>query len=180
MISTDAKQAISAVLFSDESVLASSEAQVTGYHPKDSFLTSLHAGLRDNLFLTQWRLISYMPHNKNISSLPYETSEFLVQKSLTSKKLLTRHFTQVSSSLEASPFTVYSADKGFVKQFEELVFSGTKIPSKRETATRSKDNSNGFLMFKCSECGALNFDPKDSPKSPYKDQCMKCLREFKG
>jgi hypothetical protein len=121
-----------------------------------------------------------MPHNKNISSLPYETSEFLVQKSLTGKKVLTRHFTQVPVSLGASPFTVYSADKGFVKQFEALVFSGVKIPSKRETATRTEDNSNGFLMFKCSECGALNFDPKDSPKSPYKDDCMTCLREFKS
>lgn len=180
MTYTEAKRAVSDVLFSNETVLASSEAQVTGYHPKDSFLTSLHAGLRNTLFLTQWRLISYMPHNKNISSLPYETSEFLVQKSLTGKKILTRHFTQVSLSLGASPFTVYSADKNFVKQFEALVFSGAKIPSERETATKSKDNSNGFLMFKCSECGALNFDPKESPKSPHEDICLKCLREFKS
>ena len=121
-----------------------------------------------------------MHHNRNISSLPYETSEFQVQKGLTSKKALTRHFTQVDLSLEVSPFTVYSVDKGFIKHFEELVFSGTKIPSRRETAARSKDNSNGFLMFKCSECGALNFDPKDSPKSSYKDECIKCLRKFKS
>ena len=180
MISSEAKRAISGVLFSNETVLASGEAQVTGYHPKNSFMTTLNAGIRESLFLTQWRLISYMYHNRNTQSLPYETSEFQVQKGLTSKKVLTRHFTQVVSTPEVSPFTVYRVDKGFVKHFEELVFSGTKIPSKRETATRSKDNSNGFLMFKCSGCGALNFDPKDSPKSPYKDVCTTCLRNFKS
>jgi hypothetical protein len=178
MSSSQAQQAFKSALFEGEQLEAFTFAKSVGDFPESGMFGLF--GVSDYYFgLTAWRLLEFQISYGALRTLPFENSEFLVQKKFLGKQLfLTRHFTQTGVSPESSAYSVYQVDKSFIDKFQILSAADSHIPVQLEKTVVAEDSSSGVPMVKCVVCGTMNIPASAISTSPWNAICLGCYRSF--